>query len=125
VPGRVKRAGWWFKAYLAAELLRVAEDISPGQLGSVPGDEDKPMAGRICNVTHQPLSEFGTERNDARLAALPVQPHQQIVKVNGFPAKDCSRVGYALQPRLPALLLKSGNSRREIGASTQGASPLL
>lgn len=84
VPGRVERPGWWFKAYLAAKLLDVAEDVSPAQLGAIPRHEDKPIAGRICDVAHQPLAQFGTEWDDSRLAALSVQPHKQVVKVNSI-----------------------------------------
>ena len=82
MPRRVECPGGWFKAHLAAQSLDTAEDIPPAQLGPVPGAEDKPIAGRICDVTHQAFAQFGTEWNDACLAALPVQPHQQIVEVN-------------------------------------------
>ena len=87
VPGRVERPGWWFKAHHAAELLDAAEDISPAQLGPVPRCEHQPITRRICDVTHQPLAQFGTEGNDSGFAALPVQPHQQIVEVNGVTAQ--------------------------------------
>ena len=87
VPGRVERAGWWFEAHLAAESLDAAKDISPAQLGAIPCYEDKPIAGRVRYVAHQALAQFGTEGNDSRLAALPVQPHQQIVEVDGIGAQ--------------------------------------
>lgn len=83
MPGSMERAGWWFKAHLAAELLDAAKDISAAHLGPVPRCEHKPIAGRICDVTHKTLAEFGAEGNDSCLAALPVQLHQQIVEVNG------------------------------------------
>lgn len=83
VPGRVKRAGWWLESYLAAKLLHATEDVSPAQRGPFPRSEDKPIAGGICNVTHQAFAEFGTEGDNARLVPLPVQAYQQVVEVNG------------------------------------------
>lgn len=82
MPGRMERPGWWFKPHLAAELLDIAKDVSPAQLGPIPCCEHKPIAGRVSDVAQQPLAEFGTEWNDPSLAALPVQPHQQVIEVN-------------------------------------------
>lgn len=87
MPGRVKCPGGRFKAHLAAESLDAAKDISAAQLRPVPCDEHKPIAGRICDVTHKTLAQFGAKGNDSCFAALAVQSHKQIVEVNGVSAK--------------------------------------
>jgi hypothetical protein len=101
VPGRVECASWWFKAHLATELLYVSKDIPPAQLGPVPCCKHKPIARRICDVADQTLAYFGTEGHDSRLAALPVQPHQQNCWVN--PVTPLKQSGPDSSPRLASI----------------------